>query len=86
MALLVAATLAAWGALGAFVTTARELLPLYGSMGARTLPEILEVLQWSLPIAGLALAAAFGIAIPKPPRVRVMIGLAARLAVTNRAD
>jgi hypothetical protein len=77
VALLVAATLAAWGALGAFVTTARELLPLYGSMGARTLPEILEVLQWSLPIAGLALAAAFGIAIPKPPRVRVMIGLAA---------
>jgi hypothetical protein len=75
VALLIAATLAAWSALGAFVLLLRELLPLYSSMGTRSLPEILEALQWLVPIAGLALAAALGIAIPKPPRLRVMIGL-----------
>jgi hypothetical protein len=75
VALLAAATLAAWGALGAFVIMMRELLPLYGAMGARPLAEILEALQWVLPIAGLALAAIFRIAAPKPARVRVIIGL-----------
>jgi len=75
--LLVAATLAALGALGPFVTMLRELLPLYGQMGARSLPGILEALQWTAPIAGLALAAALGIAAPKSPRERVMMGLTA---------
>jgi hypothetical protein len=74
--LLAFGTLAA-GGLGALVTMIRELLPLYASMGARTVPEVLEAVQWIVPIAGLALAAALGIAAPKPPRVRVMIGLAA---------
>src|SRR2546421_2738359 len=58
IALLAAAVLAAWGAWGAFFIMMRELLPLYGAMGARPLPEILEALQWILPMAGLALAAA----------------------------
>jgi len=75
--LLVFGTLAAWGGLGAFVTMIRELMPLYASMGARTVPEILEAVQWMAPIAGLAVAAALSIAAPKPPRVRVMIGLTA---------
>jgi hypothetical protein len=46
-------------------------------MGARTIPEVLGAVEWIVPIAGLALAAALGISAPKPPRVRVMIGLAA---------
>ena len=77
MTLLVAATLAALGALGAFVAMLRELLPLYGQMGARPLPGILEALQWTAPITGLALAAALSIAAPKSPRERVMMGLTA---------
>jgi hypothetical protein len=67
--------LAAWGGLGAFVTMLRELLPHYAGMGAATGPELLMSLQWIGPVAGLALAVAIGIAQPKPPRVRVMIGL-----------
>jgi hypothetical protein len=77
MALFVAATLATLGALGPFVTMLGELLPLYGSMGSRPLPEILEALQWIAPIAGLALAAAFGSVTFKSPRGRVMMGLTA---------
>jgi hypothetical protein len=77
VALLVFGTLAAWGGLGAFVTMIRELLPLYASMGVRPVWEVLEAVQWIAPIAGLALAAALGLAARKPPRVRVMIGLAA---------
>jgi hypothetical protein len=75
--LLVFGTLADWGGLGAFVTMIRELLPLYPSIGAPTIPEILKAVQWMAPIAGLAVAAALSIAAPKPPRVRIMIGLAA---------
>ncbi len=73
--LLVFGTLAAWGGLDAFITMIRELLPQYASMGARSVPETLEAVQWIVPIAGLAIAAALSIAAPKPPRVRAMIGL-----------
>jgi hypothetical protein len=75
--LLVLGTLAAWGGLSAFITTMRELLPPYASMGARTVPETLEAIKWIAPVAGLAVAAALSITAPKPPRVRVMIGLTA---------
>jgi hypothetical protein len=75
--LLVFGTLAAWGGLGAFISTMRNLLPLYASMGARTIPETLEAVQWMTPIAGLAVAAALSVTAPQPPRVRVMIGLTA---------
>jgi hypothetical protein len=75
--LLVFGPLAASGGLSSFATMVRELLPQYASMGARPVPEILKAVEWIVPIAGLALAAAMGIAAPKPPRVRVMIGLTA---------
>jgi len=75
--LLVFGPLAASGGLDSFATMVRELLPQYASMGARTVPEILKAVEWIVPIAGLAVAAAMGIAAPKPPRVRVMIGLTA---------
>jgi hypothetical protein len=75
--LLVFATLALQGGLGAFVTMMRELLPLYASIEARSVPATLKAVVWIAPIAGLAIAAALSIAAPKPPRVRVMIGLTA---------
>ena len=76
---LVFGTLAVQGGLGAFVTSVPELLPLYASIrgGPRSVPAILKAVAWMAPIGGLAVAAALGIAAPKPPRVRVMIGLAA---------
>jgi hypothetical protein len=75
--LLVLGMLVAAGELGALIAMIRELLPLYGAMGARTIPEVLGATAVGLvPVAGLALAAALGIAAPKPARVRVMIGLA----------
>jgi hypothetical protein len=75
--LMVFGTLAARGGLGAFVTMIRELLPRYALIGAHPVLEVLEAVVWLMPLAGLALAAALGIAAPKPPRVRIMIGLAA---------
>jgi hypothetical protein len=75
VALAVFGTLAACGGLGAFVTMLDELLPGYASMGAVSVPETLKAFQWIGPVAGLALAAALSIAEPKPPRVRLMIGL-----------
>jgi len=52
------------------------MMPRYASLGARTVPEISEdVVVWLAPTAGLALAAVLNISAPKPPRVRVMIGL-----------
>jgi hypothetical protein len=75
VALAVFGTLAACGGLGAFVTMLDELLPGYASMGAVSVPESLKAFQWIGPVAGLALAAALSIAEPKPPRVRLMIGL-----------
>ena len=88
VAIAVLAALAASGALGAFIAIMKELLPAYSAMGARPLPEVLAALQWIVPIAGLALAAALSLTAPRalsrtcgkcpqPPRLRVMIGLAA---------
>src|SRR6266540_225908 len=74
--ILVFGTLAAWGGLGPFITTMQGMMPRYASLGARTVPEISEdVVVWLAPTAGLALAAVLNIPAPKPPRVRVMIGL-----------
>jgi hypothetical protein len=75
VALAVFGSLAAWGGLGAFVAMLHDLLPDYASMGAVSVPDTLKALQWLGPVAGLALAAALGIAQPKPPRLRLMIGL-----------
>src|SRR5262249_46351464 len=79
VAFLVFGTLAVQGGLGAFVTSVPELLPLYASIrgGPRSVPAILTAVAWMAPIGGLAVAAALGIAAPKPPRVRVIIGLTA---------
>jgi hypothetical protein len=74
--ILVFGPLAAWGGLGPFITMMKDMMPRYASLGARTVPEISEdVVVWLAPTAGLALAAMLNIPAPKPPRVRVMIGL-----------
>ena len=74
--ILVFGTLAAWGGLEPFITTMQGMMPRYASLGTRTVPEISEdVVVWLAPTAGLALAAVLNISAPKPPRVRVMIGL-----------
>jgi hypothetical protein len=74
--LLMLATLVAYGALDAFIGMMRGLMQLYAAMGSRPVPDILrDALVWLAPTAGLALAAALSIRAPKPPRVRVMIGL-----------
>jgi hypothetical protein len=75
VALIAVAALAGLGALRPFFTMVRELLPLYGPMGARPLHEILDALQWTVPVAGLALAAVLGLGARKPPRLRGIIGL-----------
>jgi hypothetical protein len=76
VAILVFGPLAAWGGLEPFITTMQDLMPRYASLGTRTLTEISEdVVVWLAPMAGLALAAVLNISAPKPPRVRVMIGL-----------
>jgi len=77
VALAVFGALAARGGLGAFVAMVFDVLPAYSSLGARPLLEVLEAIQWIGPVAGLAVAAALGIRIAKPPRLRLMIGLAA---------
>jgi hypothetical protein len=69
-------TLAAWGGFEPFITMMQGMMPRYASLGTRTVPEISEdVVVWLAPTAGLALAAVLNISAPKPPRVRVMIGL-----------
>ena len=74
--ILVFGPLAAWGALEPFITTMQGLMPRYASLGTRTVPAISKnVVVWLAPTAGLALAAVLNISAPKPPRVRVMIGL-----------
>ena len=75
-AILVFGPLAAWGGLEPFITTMQGIMPRYASLGTRTVAEISEdVVVWLAPIAGLALAAVLNIFAPKPPRMRVMIGL-----------
>jgi hypothetical protein len=76
-ALPVFAVLAAQGGLGAFVTMIRELLPLYAVLETHPILEVLSAVGWMIATGGLVIAAALGIAGPKPPRVRVMIGLTA---------
>jgi hypothetical protein len=76
IAILVFGPLAAWGGLEPFITTMQGIMPRYASLGTRTVAEISEdVVVWLAPIAGLALAAVLNIFAPKPPRMRVMIGL-----------
>jgi hypothetical protein len=67
------------GRIGRVRYDAIRALPLYASIGggAHSVPAILKAVAWIAPIAGLALAAAMTIAAPKPPRLRVMIGLTA---------
>jgi hypothetical protein len=69
--------LAARGGLGAFVAMIRDVMPVYASLGAQPLAEVLKALLWIAPMAGLAVAAALGIGMAKPPRLRVIIGLTA---------
>src|SRR5262249_59637175 len=45
--------------------------------GRRSAPDIPTAIAGIAPIGGLAVVAALGIAAPKPPRVRVIIGLTA---------
>jgi hypothetical protein len=75
VALLVFGTIAAMGGLGAFVVMLRELMPLYTSLSNGSALDVLAAVGSIAPIAGLGVAAALGMAAPKPPRVWVMIGL-----------
>ena len=75
--LLMFGILADWGGGGAFVTMTREVLPLYASMDTRSVATTLAAVQRIAPIAGLAVAASLSIAVPQPPYLWVMIGLAA---------
>jgi len=68
--------LAVRGGLGAFIVMIVDVLPAYSSLGAQPLPEVLKALQWIAPMAGLAVAAVLAIGLPKPPRLRVIIGVA----------
>lgn len=68
--------LAARGGFGAFVEMIFDVLPAYASMGAQPPLEVLKAVHWIGPVGGLAVAAALGIGIPKPPRLRVLIGVA----------
>jgi len=74
--ILVFGMLAAWGGLGSFITMMPGMMARYASLGTRTVSEICEdVVVWLAPTTGLTLAAVLNISAPKPPRVRVMIGL-----------
>src|SRR5262249_15569602 len=82
--LLMLATLAAYGALDAFIAMMRGLMPAYVAMGSPSLHILLRVLllllrgtlTWLAPTAGLALAAALSLRTAKSPRARVMIAFA----------
>jgi hypothetical protein len=75
--LLMLAILIAWGALGSFLAMIWELWPIYAQLDMKAVPPILrDAALWLAPIWGLALAATLSLAAPKPPRVRLMIGLA----------
>ena len=76
-ALPVFAILAARGGLGAFVTMIGELLPRYADLETRPMLGVLSAVGGMTLTGGLAIAAVLGIAQPKPPRVRVLIGLTA---------
>jgi hypothetical protein len=76
VALAVFGALAARGGLGPFVAMVRDVLPAYAAMGAQPPLEVLKAVHWIGPVAGLAVAAALGLGIAKPPRLRAIIGLA----------
>jgi len=70
-------TLAALGGLGPFVAMLGTLLPRYASLDQPTVRQMLEACAVLAPLAGLAAAAALGIASAKPARMRAMMGVAA---------
>jgi hypothetical protein len=77
VALLVAGLLAETGALAGFIAIARRMMPLYASLGSRPLYDVVrDTAVWLAPTAGLACAAALNKTEAKPPRLRVIIGLA----------
>src|SRR6185436_7948793 len=57
VAVVVFGALAARGGLGPFVVMLRDVMPVYSSLGARPLLDVLAALQWIVPVAGLAIAA-----------------------------
>ena len=68
--------LAASGALAPFVAMLQGLMPLYAALDSRKISDIVkDTAGWLAPTDGLALAAALAITVPKPPRVRALIGL-----------
>jgi hypothetical protein len=70
-------TLAALGGLGAFIDMLCTLLPAYASLNDPSIWQMLQACAGLAPLAGLALAAALGVAGEKPARMRVLMGLAA---------
>jgi hypothetical protein len=70
-------TLTALGGLGAFIDMLRTLLPAYASLNDPTVWQMLQACAGLPPLAGLALAAALGIAAAKTVRLRALMGLAA---------
>ena len=73
---LLLAYLALEDSLWPFIAMIEGLLPLYASLGSRTMSSIFwDTFVYLVPAGGLALAALLTITSPKPPRVRVMIGL-----------
>ena len=73
---LLLAYLALEDSLWPFIAMIEGLLPLYASLGSRTMSNIFwDTFVYLVPAGGLALAALLTITSPKPPHVRVMIGL-----------
>jgi hypothetical protein len=70
-------TLAALGGLGPFITMLGTLLPRYASLNDPTIWQMLQACAALAPLAGLAVAAALGIAGAKPARMRAVMGVAA---------
>ena len=73
---LLLAYLALEDSLWPFIAMIEGLLPRYASLGSRAMSNIFrDTFVYLVPAGGLALAALLTITSPKPPRVRVMIGL-----------
>src|SRR5207247_10839055 len=68
--------LAALGACWDLIEMVQRLMPRDAPLGSRPLYDILgDTAVWLAPTGGLALAAMLNLSAPKPPRLRVMIGL-----------
>jgi hypothetical protein len=80
VALMALAALAATGALGPFYTAMTMGLPIYTSIDRQPIAVLLLALGWALSLKGVrwgfAAAAVIGLRDPRPPRARVMMGLA----------